>query len=380
MWDFVGFVVKYETERQNLLYQLNQCKMEAEEALESIKEILRQSKKELTPIEGKVFVEIWKGTTYSDMMAVIYKSNGKPYSESHFRDVGSKQLFPKLRKVLNNENIDKNNLREEIENLLKKNPDQILTEITDKNVTISEKSDTCANPFVPLSGKVDNPEKFFGREKEIREILDFLISSCNVSLIGEDGIGKSSLLWSICQQNEKLIKLNRTLVFMDLNDNIDSQESFYEKLFSSIGISEDLGFRKSQQELEKQRILLILDNIYTFSLPAFTPGFRGKLRYLSEGMNSPLKLVVAANQSLPELFRDGENGIHSPLEANFQPIDILPWDEKIIHNFIAKRLQTTKIKFTETEIQELIQESGGHPQKLTQRCYDLYKKYSESSI
>ena len=37
------------------------------------------------------------------------------------------------------------------------------------------------------------------------------------------------------------------------------------------------------------------------------------------------------------------------------------------------------IDFTEADIQELIQESGGHPQKLTQLCYNLYKKYSQTN-
>ncbi|MBD2694720.1 ATP-binding protein [Anabaena catenula] len=339
--------------------------MEAEKALESIQKILQTRKKPFNSIESKVFIQIWKGKTYYEMLGIIYKSNEKPYSEAYLLEVANKNLFPKIRILLKNDDIDKYNFREEIEIFLS-NDDEIIESPEDNQ-----------NPFLPLNGKVDTAKKFFGRETEIREILDFLKSSCNVSIIGDDGIGKSSLLWAICQQNENLINLNRKLVFMDLNEHIDSQETFYEELFYRIGISSNLSFRDSKRDLENRKILLILDNVSKLS--EFTPGVRGQIRFWSEGMNAPLKLVVAANKSLPELFRDGENGINSPLENAFQQINILPWNEKTIREFIAKRLQPTTINFTEADIQKLIQESGGHPQKLTQLCYNLYKKYSQKN-
>ncbi|MDD1413332.1 ATP-binding protein [Dolichospermum sp. ST_con] len=336
--------------------------MEAEKALESIQQRLR---KPLNSIESKVFTQIWKGKTYDEMLGIIYKSNDKPYSEAYFVEVANKKLFPRIKTLLNNDDIDKYNFKEKIEIFLS-NDDEIIESPEDNQ-----------NPFLPLNGKVDTPKQFFGREKEIGEILDFLKSSCNVSIIGDDGIGKSSLLWAICQQNENLINLKRKFVFMDLNEHIDNQETFYEELFYRIGISSNLSFRDSKRDLENKKILLILDNVSKLS--EFTPGVRGQLRSWSEGMNAPLKLVVAANKSLPELFNDYKNGINSPLEAICQQVNIFHWNEPTIREFITKRLQPTTIDFTEADIQKLIQASGGHPQKLTQLCYDLYKKYSHKN-
>lgn len=350
--------------------------MEAEKALQSIQQILQTRKKAFKDIESQVFIQIWKGKTYAQMLGIIYKPNGNVYSEAYFLEVATKKLFPKIRTLLNNDYIDKYNFKQEIEIFLRDNDE---TEIFSRNDNeIIDSPEDNQNPFVPLTGKVDDNKQFFGRETEIREILDFLKSSCNVSIIGDDGIGKSSLLWAICQQNKNLITLNRKLVFIDLNEDINSQENFYEELFYRIGISSNLSFRNSKIDLENRKILLILDNVSKLS--EFTPGVRGQIRFWSEGMNAPLKLVVAANKSLPELFGDGENGINSPLETIFLQVNINPWDEKIIREFIKKRLQPTTIDFTEADIQKLIQESGGYPQKLTQLCYNLYKKYSESSI
>ncbi|MBO1048606.1 MAG: hypothetical protein HEQ10_13100 [Dolichospermum sp. DEX182a] len=338
--------------------------MEAEKALESIQQRLRKA---LNSIESKVFIQIWKGKTYDEMLGIIYKSNDKPYSEAYFVEVANKNLFPKVRTLLNNDDIDKYNFKEKIEIFLS-NHDEII-----------ESSEDNQNPFLPLNGKVDTAKKFFGKYKEIQEIFDFLHSSCNISIIGQDGIGKSSLLWAISQPSENLTKVKRQLVFLDLND-IHSPTEFYQELFDHIGIDNTLGLRNAKRELKDERILLVLDNVYKLNLSEFTPGFRGELRSFAEGMNAPLKLVVAANKSLPELFNDYQKGINSPLENIFQQVNIFPWNEKIIREFIAKRLQPTTIDFTEADIQKLIQESGGYPQKLTQLCYNLYKKYSESSI
>jgi hypothetical protein len=58
------------------------------------------------------------------------------------------------------------------------------------------------NPFVPQNGRVEQPEQFFGRQREIQRIFEVLNSGSSVALIGKDGIGKSSLLWEICRVGE----------------------------------------------------------------------------------------------------------------------------------------------------------------------------------
>jgi hypothetical protein len=346
--------------------------MEAQKALESIQQILQIRKKAFTSIQSQVFIQIWKGKTYAQMLGIIYKSNGNVYSEAYFLEVATKQLFPKIRTLLNNDDIDKYNFKEQIEIFLRNN-DQINSRNDDEIIDSPEDNQ---NPFIPITGRIEKLEKFFGREKEIKEIFELLNNASSVVIIGEQTIGKSSLLYAVYQQSEKLLKSLRQPVFLDMN-NIHNQEDFYFAICEKIDVPASIGYRFNRN-LENKRVLLILDNVGKLNGAGFTRDVRYHLRSLAEGENACLKLVLAANESLQTLFNDSYDT--SPLPGICLPIDIPVWDKTIIREFITKRLQPTTIDFTEADIQKLIQESGGYPQKLTQLCYNLYKKYSESSI
>lgn len=346
--------------------------MEAQKALESIQQILQTRRKTFNSIESQVFIQIWKGKTYAQMLGIIYKSNGNAYSEAYFLEVATKKLFPKIRTLLNNDDIDKYNFKEQIEIFLRNN-DQIDSRNDDEIIDIPGDNQ---NPFVPITGRIENLEKFFGREQEIKEIFELLNKASSVAIIGEQAIGKSSLLYAVSQQSINLLNSPRQNVFLDMNI-IHNQEDFYFAICEKLDIPNITGFRFTRN-LENKRVLLILDNVGKLNGAGFTRDVRDHLRGLAEGENACLKLVVAANESLQTLFNDSYET--SPLAGIYQQVDILPWKEKTIRDFIAKRLQPTTIDFTEADIQEVIQASGGHPQKLTQLCYNLYKKYSESSI
>jgi hypothetical protein len=64
--------------------------MEAEKALESIQQILQTRRKAFNSIESQVFIQIWKGKTYAQMLGIIYKSNGNAYSEAYLLEVATK--------------------------------------------------------------------------------------------------------------------------------------------------------------------------------------------------------------------------------------------------------------------------------------------------
>ncbi|AFZ56553.1 ATP-binding protein [Anabaena cylindrica FACHB-243] len=348
--------------------------MEAEKALESIQQkILQVKRKAFNSIESKVFIQIWKGKTYAEMLGIIYKSNDKPYSEVYFLEVANKRIFPKIRTLLNNDDIDKYNFKEEIEIFLRNNDETERFSSNDNKIIDSPEDNQ--NPFVPTTGRIEKIEKFFGREKEIKQIFELINNSSSVAIIGEQAIGKSSLLYAVYQQSINILKSPRQNVFIDMN-NIHNQEDFYFAICEKIDIPDSTGYRFTRNSQDK-RVLLILDNVGKLNGEGFTRDVRDHLRGLSEGENACLKLVLAANESLKTLFNDSYQ--ISPLADICQQIDIFPWNEIIIRNFITKRLQSTTIDFTEADIQELIQSSGGHPQKLTQICYDLYKKYSQKN-
>ena len=59
-----------------------------------------------------------------------------------------------------------------------------------------------------------------------------------------------------------------------------------------------------------------------------------------------------------------------------EKIDV--WSEETVRNFIAARLKNTPVTFKESEIEQLIKNTAGHPQKLMMQCHQLYaEKYDE---
>jgi len=233
-----------------------------------------------------------------------------------------------------------------------------------------------SNPFIPQTGRIDYPQLFFGRDLEIKRVFEVLNSNGSVALIGEEGIGKSSLLWAICHQAENLLFSPRQPIYLDLNG-VRDEDDFYTALCEEVGIHKNQGTLLTR-DLKKYKLLLAIDNVGKMSCEGFTPQLRGYLRGLAEGQNSPLKLIVAASKPLDKLFNDSQNEVNtSPFSGIFQQENIKPWDAPIARAFIKARLAVTSVRFTEEEISQLVQESGGHPRRLMQLCYQNYARYVE---
>lgn len=233
-----------------------------------------------------------------------------------------------------------------------------------------------SNPFIPQTGKVDDAQLFFGRELEIRDVFEVLNNKVSVALIGEEGIGKSSMLWAICQQAEIFLLSPRRPIYLDLNG-VRDEDDFYTALCEEVGISKSNGYMLTRA-LKKHRVLLAIDNVGKMTWEGFTRQVRDHLRGLAEGQNAPLQLILAASEPLDKLFNDSQDeGNTSPLAGICQEENIKPWDEAIARDFIKVRLAMTKVGFTEEEISQLVQESGGHPRRLMQLCYQNYARYVE---
>jgi hypothetical protein len=232
-----------------------------------------------------------------------------------------------------------------------------------------------SNPFIPQAGKVDDPQLFFGRKGEIRKVFDFLNNNDSVVLIGEEGIGKSSLLSAICQQAKNLLLSPRKPIYLDLN-RVRDNDDFYTALCEEVGIPKSYG-NTLYRNLKNHRVLLAIDNIEKMTREGFTREVRDSLRSLAEGQKAPLKLIVAASAPLKTLFNDSQDQETSPLETICQPENIKPWDEATARDFIQARLAMTSVGFNDDEISQLVQESGGHPRRLMQLCYQNYARYVE---
>lgn len=236
-------------------------------------------------------------------------------------------------------------------------------------LTIPEPS-LSSNPFIPLTGSMENP---FGREREIRRIFELLNSGSSVALIGEEAIGKSSILQAVRQQATTKLNPSRKPIYIDLG-HVEDEKDFYFALCDKVEIAEQKGYRLSRTlKNHPFRFLLILDNVEKMAWDGFTNSVRSQLRFLANDLNPPLRLVVAARTPLDKLFPD--SGMTSPFEGICEEETIKRWDEMTCRDFIESRLEPTSINFTDQEIIELVQETSGHPKILMRLCYELYNSY-----
>jgi len=192
--------------------------MNSEDAFHFINGLfLRAQQSGLTEGEKDVLCGIWEGKTYQKI------SNEKKRDFQYVKETGA-ALFNKLGQLLKI-NIKKNNFKPTIEQLCKQQSIKALsssepvpiprnsanreeseqTSISQPNENSVQHQNSITNPFVPQQGRVDDLKQFFNREREIRRVFEVLNSGSSVALIGEEGIGKSSLLWKICQLAESCL-------------------------------------------------------------------------------------------------------------------------------------------------------------------------------
>ncbi|MEM1171228.1 MAG: AAA family ATPase [Cyanobacteria bacterium P01_H01_bin.35] len=242
----------------------------------------------------------------------------------------------------------------------------------------AEFEEKVSNPFIPLSGIIDNPKFFFNREREITRIFEVLNSGSSIAIIGESGVGKSSLLKAIAQKANQYLKKTRKPIYIDLQ-NIHSDDDFYAELCEQIGIKTCSG-RDLKLNIKPYRILLLLDVVENMSYDWFTNKLRNQLRGLANDTDPPLRLVVAASKSLDILFPDSGDKT-SPFKNICIEEYLEPWNEKTIRDFINSRLQADflepeyqGIEFSEDEILDIIKTSDGYPGKVKHQCYELFER------
>ncbi|MGL5940842.1 MAG: trypsin-like peptidase domain-containing protein [Waterburya sp.] len=227
------------------------------------------------------------------------------------------------------------------------------------------------NPFNYRTGRIDDPQLVFGREKEVNRIFDNLNDGSSVAIIGEAEIGKSSLLRLVEHQATNKLNSPRQPIYLNLG-NVSDEEDFYGALCDLIDIPLCKGYQLSRQ-LKKYKLLFILDNVEKMAWSEFTNQIRSQIRALAEGSHAPLRLVIAANKPLNRLFSD--SSMVSPFENICLEINVIGWGETTIHDFINYCLQNNPIRFTSKEITKIIVESKGHPKRVMELCYQTYTRY-----
>ncbi|NEP61601.1 MAG: ATP-binding protein [Symploca sp. SIO2G7] len=336
---------------------------------------LQKTNKGLSECEQDVIYGIWEGKTYEQ----ISEDNNRDFQ--YVKETGPK-LFKKIENILGIK-VNKSTFKPTIQQLWQEQQSAeqpSLLSVEQASCLSISHDKLITNPFLPLTGIVDDPELFFDRQPETREIFALFNSGSSVALIGERSIGKSSLLKAICREATTQLHSSRQPIYLDLQP-LENEDEFYTALCEEAGIPQCRGYSLTR-ELRKHRLLLAIDEVEKMTWDGFTREVRAQLRGLAEGINAPLRLILAARDPLDSLFQDSHNlGMTSPLSGICHQVDLGGWNEATIRDFIASRLKFPRLKplaepvrFTEEEILHIIATSGGHPQKLMKLCYQNYHK------
>jgi energy-coupling factor transporter ATP-binding protein EcfA2 len=227
------------------------------------------------------------------------------------------------------------------------------------------------NPFVPLNGRIDDPNQFFPQVRMIDRVFETLNSGSSVALIGERGMGKSSLLKEIARISEA--RLQRQPVYVDWNL-VRNEETFWGIVCDQIRVpactNNDL-----IRALQSRRLLLLLDEVERMERQVFGEEIRIQLRGFAQG--NQMKVVIAACVPLDRLFPDEPHSLISVFNNLCTAETMLRWSEEMIHNYISQRSDGNPINFALAEIQSIIKDSQGNPQKLVPLCHQLYREYRD---
>ena len=233
------------------------------------------------------------------------------------------------------------------------------------------------NPFEPTTGTID-PELLFNCKSIISEVFENLNAGGSVALIGDTGMGKSSLLEAIRQQAIEKLKTPRKPIYFNLSE-IQDDNDYYKAMKNLLGLPEKVKGYEFVQQVRQQgeKFLLLLDEPEQLTWTGFTQPVRRQLRSLANvGDPPPFRFVVAANKDLSKLFAD--SGLGSPFEGICTVISLPPWEEDTMRQFINSRLAKTSVNFVEKEIKLIVQKSKGNPRLLMQECNVVYRKYTQS--
>jgi formylglycine-generating enzyme required for sulfatase activity len=227
-------------------------------------------------------------------------------------------------------------------------------------------------------GSITNPEDFFGREALIEEIFQLLAVGRSISLVGESGIGKSSILRQICNRGkERLWSINeseRNFAYLDLQL-IENEADFYKYLCDELGIPTVREY-ELYRALENKYYVVCIDEIEKLTNSNFSSDILAQLRGLAQN-DAHIQLVIASRSYLDNLFPSSEEAT-STIANIFTVLNIphFSFDETL--NFIKSRLIGTGLEFNEQQINQLLAETQGHPGRLQEAAAKLYKQIISS--
>jgi hypothetical protein len=259
------------------------------------------------------------------------------------------------------------------------------------------------NPFIV--GNPVPPERFIGREKEVKHILDRLANPAHGStaVSGEMRIGKTSLLhyisspkaakkWGLSSEQCKFIPVDSYAIAPF------SQEGFWHYVLKSLAAckahepnyindllqGEDVGGFELGELFDRiardgKLVVLLLDGFEHIieHINLEDPQFLKLLRALINRPAHGLALVLASQKPLHVLCQN-MRFVGSPFPTSFTSLSLGPFSPEEANKLIDVYTQGTGVTFSVRDRDFAYYDiSKGHPYQLQKACFKLFQRHVE---
>jgi AAA+ ATPase superfamily predicted ATPase len=235
-------------------------------------------------------------------------------------------------------------------------------------------------------------EHFFGREKEVKDILDDLERGLNVSIVAARGVGKTSLLRHISKpkvlESHNLSKNKYRFIYVNCSDLTDFHPSEFRAKIVERAKQEipEVVFAPSSAVVTgeglKQFFKQVVDTIFLYCViildhfesviqnSLLDHDFLDSLRNLNKlgALNNPypIRYVVVSRESLYDLEKKwlAEGHPTSPFFNIFTPYSLTPFNRKESHDFLQRLFEQTKVSVPKSVIDLILGWAQGFPSRL----------------
>jgi conflict system STAND superfamily ATPase len=260
------------------------------------------------------------------------------------------------------------------------------------------------NPFT-YGNPISDPLRFFGRTREVEQIFGRLRNAeCeSSSVVGDRRIGKTSLLNHLADPGVRavhgLTASRYSFVYADLQmvDEAMGPEQLWRRLLRSLGQelpgddpmraalddllgtgrfdTFDLGDFFQRLDDNGRYVVFLLDEFDRVTANSrFGPDFYFGFRALAIHRN--VALVTSSRLELVELCHSEEIR-SSPFFNIFANISLRMFSAGDFDDMITKSLAGTDVRFSETELEQVLDLAGLHPYFLQAACWVLYDAYRQ---
>ena len=256
------------------------------------------------------------------------------------------------------------------------------------------------NPF-SFGNPVSDPSRFYGRKREIRQIMDRLLSSAfeSTSVVGERRIGKTSLLKHLAnpQVAEELGLLpdEYVVVYVDFQGCVSiTSVRFWSRILRQVArrladdelvaMAKELGRRDEIDQFDLEdlffeiedrglKLVLLMDEFeYVTRNKNFGLDFFAGLRALA--IHFPLSIITATREPLVDLCHSASiQG--SPFFNIFASIILRPLKPEEAQLLIDGTLAESEFNFSEIDRQKIREIADGHPIFIQMTGYYLFEGY-----